>query len=50
MVVVPSKRLDRLQQFSPGDPQSILAAGEAAVGLLTEISFIATFIQRFFGR
>ena len=38
------------QQFSPGDPQSILAASEAVVGLLIEISFIATFTQRFFGR
>jgi hypothetical protein len=37
------------QQFSPGDPQSIVAAGEAVVGLLIEISFIATFTQRFFG-
>jgi hypothetical protein len=37
------------QQFSPGDPQSILAAGEAVVGLLIEISFIATFTQRYFG-
>jgi hypothetical protein len=37
------------QQFNPGDPQAILAAGEAVVGLLIEISFIATFTQRFFG-
>jgi uncharacterized protein YjbI with pentapeptide repeats len=38
------------QQFSPGAPQSILAASEAVVGLIIEISFIATFTQRFFGR
>jgi uncharacterized protein YjbI with pentapeptide repeats len=38
------------QQFSPGAPQSILAAAEAVVGLVIEISFIATFTQRFFGR
>jgi hypothetical protein len=37
------------QQFSPRDQQAILAAGEAVVGLLIEISFIATFTQRFFG-
>jgi uncharacterized protein YjbI with pentapeptide repeats len=38
------------QQFQPGDPQSIIAAIEAVVGLLIEISFIATFTQRFFGK
>lgn len=38
------------QQYQPGDPQSIIAAIEAVVGLLIEISFIATFTQRFFGR
>jgi hypothetical protein len=38
------------QQYQPGDPQSIIAAVEAVVGLLIEISFIATFTQRFFGR
>jgi uncharacterized protein YjbI with pentapeptide repeats len=38
------------QQFRPGDPQSIIAALEAVVGLLIEISFIATFTQRFFGK
>ncbi len=38
------------QQYQPGDPQSIIAAAEAVVGLLIEISFIATFTQRFFGR
>ncbi len=32
-----------------GDPIAILAAVEAIVGLLIEISFIATFTQRFFG-
>jgi uncharacterized protein YjbI with pentapeptide repeats len=37
-------------QFKPGDPQSIIAAIEAAVGLVIEIIFIATFTQRFFGR
>jgi hypothetical protein len=34
------------QQFSPGDPQAIVAALEAVVGLFIEISFIATFTQR----
>ncbi len=38
------------QLYQPGDPQSILAAIEAVLGLLIEISFIATFTQRFFGR
>ncbi len=38
------------QQYQPGDPQSIIAAIEAVVGLLIEISFIATFTQRFFGK
>jgi uncharacterized protein YjbI with pentapeptide repeats len=37
-------------QFKPGDPQAFVAAIEAVVGLLIEISFIATFTQRFFGR
>lgn len=37
-------------QFRPGDPQSIIAVIEAAVGLVIEIIFIATFTQRFFGR
>lgn len=41
--------------FFPGgialeDPITKLAAAEALVGLLIEISFIATFTQRFFGR
>jgi hypothetical protein len=38
------------QQYQPGDPQSIIAAFEAVVGLVIEVSFIATFTQRFFGR
>jgi uncharacterized protein YjbI with pentapeptide repeats len=36
--------------FQPGDPQAALAAGEAVIGLLIEITFIATFTQRFFAR
>lgn len=35
---------------SPGDKVAILSAMEAAVGLLIEIVFIATFTQRFFAR
>ena len=35
---------------SLGDPVAIIAAVEAIIGLLIEISFIATFTQRFFGR
>ena len=38
------------QQFSPGAPPTILAAIEAVLGLLIEISFIATFTQRFLAR
>ena len=38
------------EQFKPGDPQAIIAAIEAVVGLVIEISFIATFTQRFFGK
>jgi hypothetical protein len=38
------------QQYQPGDPQAIIAAFEAVAGLLIEVSFIATFTQRFFGR
>ncbi len=39
--------------FFPGglpldDPVTVLAALEAVIGLLIEISFIATFTQRFF--
>lgn len=42
--------------FAPGEnvpltnPLSVLAAGEAIIGLLIEITFIATFTQRFFAR
>lgn len=36
--------------FQPGDPQAAVAAIEAIVGLLIEITFIATFTQRFFAR
>jgi hypothetical protein len=36
--------------FQPGDPQAAVAAGEAVLGLLIEITFIATFTQRFFSR
>jgi uncharacterized protein YjbI with pentapeptide repeats len=35
---------------APTDPVTLLAALEAIVGLVIEISFIATFTQRFFGR
>jgi uncharacterized protein YjbI with pentapeptide repeats len=35
---------------SPGDPVALLAAIEGVFGLLIEISFIATFTQRYFGR
>ncbi len=38
------------EAFRPGDPQAFVAAAEAVVGLLIEISFIATFTQRFFGK
>jgi hypothetical protein len=34
---------------SLGDPVAILASAEAIVGLLIEISFIATYTDRFFG-
>jgi hypothetical protein len=41
--------------FFPGglaldDPLTVLAAAEAVLGLLIELSFIATFTQRFFGK
>jgi uncharacterized protein YjbI with pentapeptide repeats len=36
--------------FQPGDPQAAVAASEAVIGLLIEITFIATFTQRFFAR
>lgn len=38
------------EQFKPGDPQAFVAATEAVVGLFIEISFIATFTHRFFGK
>ncbi|MFL5658167.1 MAG: pentapeptide repeat-containing protein [Ktedonobacteraceae bacterium] len=36
--------------FGYDDPVTILAATEAVIGLLIELSFIATFTQRFFGK
>jgi uncharacterized protein YjbI with pentapeptide repeats len=36
--------------FQPGDPQAAVAAIEAVIGLLIEITFIATFTNRFFAR
>jgi hypothetical protein len=36
--------------FQPGDPQAALAAVQAVIGLLIEITFIATFTNRFFAR
>jgi hypothetical protein len=39
-----------LQNVALGDNVARLAAAEAVLGLLIEISFIATFTQRFFGR
>lgn len=38
------------QYVTLGDPIARLAAAEAVLGLLIEVSFIATFTQRFFGR
>ncbi len=38
------------QGISLGDPVAILAASEAVIGLFIEISFIATFTQRYFAR
>ncbi|MFI5274279.1 MAG: pentapeptide repeat-containing protein [Ktedonobacterales bacterium] len=35
---------------TPNDPMTVLTAAEAITGLVIEISFIATFTQRFFGR
>ena len=35
---------------SLGDPVAMLAALEAVFGLFIEVSFIATFTQRFFGK
>jgi len=39
-----------VQETNLHNPLVLLAAVEAIVGLLIEISFIATFTQRFFGR
>jgi len=36
--------------FSPGDPLSIASAFEAFVGLIIEVTFIATLTQRFFNK
>ncbi|GAA1616621.1 pentapeptide repeat-containing protein [Catellatospora bangladeshensis] len=36
--------------FAPGDPLSIIAAGEAFVGLIIEVVLIATITQRLFGK
>jgi uncharacterized protein YjbI with pentapeptide repeats len=36
--------------FSPGDPVSIASAIEAFVGLIIEVTFIATLTRRFFGQ
>jgi hypothetical protein len=36
--------------FSTGDPEAAVAAIEAVIGLLIEITFIATFTNRFFAR
>jgi hypothetical protein len=36
--------------FQPGDLQAAVAAAEAVIGLLIEITLIATFTQRFFAR
>ncbi|GHO85194.1 pentapeptide repeat-containing protein [Dictyobacter formicarum] len=39
-----------LDQITLGHPLTMLAALEATIGLLIEVSFIATFTQRFFGK
>ena len=36
--------------FHPGDPQALVAAIEAFVGLLIEVTFIATLTQRLFAK
>ena len=36
--------------FQPGDPQAAVAAHEAVLGFLIEITFIATFTNSFFAR
>lgn len=38
------------EQFHPGDPQALVAAIEAFVGLLIEVTFIATLTRRLFGQ
>lgn len=38
------------EQFHPGDPQALIAAIEAFVGLLVEVTLIATLTQRLFGK
>ncbi len=38
------------EQFKPGDPQAMVAAIEAFIGLLIEVTFIATLTQRLFGK
>lgn len=38
------------EQFKPGDPQAVVAAIESFVGLLIEVTFIATLTQRLFGK
>ena len=38
------------EQFKPGDPQALVAAIEALVGLLIEVTLIATLTQRLFGK
>ncbi len=51
-----ASRLSTDEAFFPGpdaslkDPLTALAAAEAVIGLIIEISFIATFTQRFFGK
>ena len=37
-------------QFQPGDPQAFVAAFEAFVGLVIEVTFIATLTRRLFGQ
>jgi uncharacterized protein YjbI with pentapeptide repeats len=37
-------------QFKPGDPQAFVAAFEALVGLIIEVTFIATLTRRLFGQ
>jgi hypothetical protein len=37
-------------QFHPGDPQAFVAAFEAFVGLIIEVTFIATLTRRLFGQ